>query len=618
MDAVTKSDPPANRVLEDMKKTILTLLLATFAWGDSEKVAAGTQSQIAWQPWSNDVFDQAKRENKFVLLDLEAVWCHWCHVMDETTYRNPQVIALMRSKYIAVRVDQDSRPDLSNRYEDYGWPATVVFAADGSEIVKRQGYIEPKEMISMLKAIIADPSPGPSIRPEAVVKFGENSLLPDDLRKELEDRYLAQYDKEHGAWGFDQKFLEWNSAEYAMARARMGDKQSEHMARQSLDAQLKLMDPAWGGVYQYSVGGDWNEPHFEKIMAMQAGNLRIYSLAYEEWHDPAYLKAAQDIARYLKTFLTSPDGAFYTSQDADLIDGQHSAAYFKLDDAARRKQGIPRVDKHIYARENGWAIEALAVLYAATSDTQYKDQAVRAANWILANRVAENGGFRHDTQDVAGPYLADTLAMGRALLALYAATGDRQWLAHAESSAKFITENFASTQAGYITAKTPTDLSYAPRPKRDEDMLVARFGNLLARYTGNDDYRKMAEQAMRYLVAPQIAKFLPTGGTLLANLEFSTDPIHITIVGHKDDPTAQALFRAGAAYPSGYLRVEWWDTNEGRLPNPDVQYPELKSAAAFICTGNTCSSPIYKPEQIRTKADKLVAYALVRAVFTLV
>ncbi len=583
------------------KPTILALLLA------SSLLAAVPEkpSAIAWQPWSNDVFDQAKRENKFVLLDLEAVWCHWCHVMDETTYRNAQVQSLMRSKYIAVRVDQDSRPDLSNRYEDYGWPATVVFGADGKEIVKRQGYIEPKEMIAMLKAIIADPSPGPSVRPEVEVKFGENSLLAEDLRKEMESRYLVSYDSKHGAWGFDQKFLEWNTAEYAMARARGGDKQSEQMARQSLDAQLKLIDPTWGGVYQYSVGGDWNEPHFEKIMAMQAGNLRIYSLAYQQWQDTAYLKAAQDVARFLKDFLTSLEGAFYTSQDADLVDGQHSAAYFKLDDAGRRKLGIPRIDKHIYSRENGWAIEAFAVLYAATGDTQYRDEAVRAAEWILKNRATDDGGFRHDTKDVAGPYLADTLAMGRAFLALYTSTGDRRWLAQAEASAKFIAANFAGGQAGFLTAKTPTDRSYTPRPERDENMLVARFGNLLARYTGNDDYRKMGERAMRYLVAPEIAKFLPTGGTLLANLEFATDPIHITVVGHKDDPAAQALFRAGAAYPSGYLRSEWWDTTEGRLPNPDVQYPELKNAAAFICTGNTCSSPISKPDQVRTKADKL-------------
>jgi uncharacterized protein len=107
------------------------------------------------------------------------------------------------------------------------------------------------------------------------------------------------------------------------------------------------------------------------------------------------------------------------------------------------------------------------------------------------------------------------------------------------------------------------------------------------------------------VTAPMIAKYMPTGGTLLADLEFSSDPIHITVVGHKDDPAAQALFHAAAGYPSGYLRLEWWDTREGRLPNPDVQYPEMKNASAFICTGNTCSAPIAKPEMIRTRADRL-------------
>src|ERR1035438_2532866 len=86
---------------------ILTILLAYLVagtgWGapTSKKSAA-----IEWQPWSDAVFDQAKRENKFVLLDLEAVWCHWCHVMDETTYKTPEVIALIQSKYIPVRVDR--------------------------------------------------------------------------------------------------------------------------------------------------------------------------------------------------------------------------------------------------------------------------------------------------------------------------------------------------------------------------------------------------------------------------------------------------------------------------------------------------------------------------------
>jgi len=583
--------------------SVLTAVLLTLPlWSADLKKPAGG---INWQPWSDAAFDQAKRENKFVLLDLEAIWCHWCHVMDETTYKTPEVIALIQSKYIPVRVDQDSRPDLSNRYEDYGWPATVVFAGSGGEIVKRQGYIEPKQMIAMLKAIIADPTPGPSVRAEPEMKFADNALLSAEARKNMEERYFAQYDFKHGSWGFDQKFLDWTSTEYAMARARTGDAKSEGMAKQALNGQFNLIDKTWGGVYQYSTDGDWKAPHFEKIMQMQAGNLRIYSLAYDEWKDPAYLKAAQDVQRFLKNFLTSPEGAFYTSMDADLVQGKHSASYFALDDAGRRKLGVPRVDKHSYSRENGWAIDAVATLYGATGDQQYLDEAVKAANWIIQNRAIEGGGFHHDAKDIAGPYLADTLNMGKAFLTIYETTGDRAWLKRTEDAAKFINANFAVGPAGFVTAKAPTDRSYTPKPERDENIMLARYANLLSYYTGNKDYRAMSERAMKYLAAPQIAKFLPTGGTLLADLEYSSDPIHITIVGHKDDPAAQALFHAAASYPSGYLRLEWWDTREGRLPNPDVQYPELKSAASFICTGNTCSAPIYKPEAIRQRVDKL-------------
>ena len=92
-----------------------------------------------------------------MLLDLGAVWCHWCHVMEETTYRHPRVLELLRDHFVVVRVDQDARPDLANRYEDYGWPATILFDASGRELAKLSGYIEAPRMIGMLEAFVADP-----------------------------------------------------------------------------------------------------------------------------------------------------------------------------------------------------------------------------------------------------------------------------------------------------------------------------------------------------------------------------------------------------------------------------------------------------------------------------
>src|SRR5262249_13231787 len=144
------------------------------------------------------------------LLDLGAGWCHWCHVMDEITYADPKVIELLRSRYLAVKVDQDSRPDLANRYEDYGWPATIVFNVDGSEIVKRQGYIPPKPMASMLQAIIDDPSPGPSIQAEPVVAAAKDAALTREQRKAMRDVMVNAYDREQGGWGTIHKYLGWN------------------------------------------------------------------------------------------------------------------------------------------------------------------------------------------------------------------------------------------------------------------------------------------------------------------------------------------------------------------------------------------------------------------------
>ncbi|MGH8460189.1 MAG: thioredoxin domain-containing protein [Stenotrophobium sp.] len=556
---------------------------------------------IAWQPWSDKVFTQAAREHKLVLLDLEAVWCHWCHVMDQQTYCDPAVIKLLHEHYLAIKVDQDARPDLSNRYEDYGWPATIVYDSHGAEIVKRSGFIPPLQMSAMLQANVDDPTPGPSVQPQAVLTFDASALTPA-LRATLSKDFIAQYDTKFGSWGFSQKFLDWDSVEYALVQAQAGDDTARRMAQQTLTAELALLDPAWGGVYQYSTDGDWQHAHFEKIMSMQANNLRIYALASMQWHDPADLHAALAIRRYLKDFLTSPDGAFYTSQDADLVDGQHSADYFKLDDAARRKLGIPRVDKHIYARENGWAIEAVATLYAATGDNTDLQAALKAAHWVITHRSLPGNGFRHDAKDAAGPYLGDTLAMGRAFLQLYAVTADRDWLVRAQHAADFISQQFAMPDgAGYATASQKHKQGYVPQPLRDENAALARFANLLFYYTGKPVDQQMAKTALRYLAAPAIAERFPAATVLLVDHELSREPVHLTVVGAKSDATARALFEIARSYPSAYKRVEWWARSEGPLPNPDVPYPDFHKPAAFICTAQRCSSPLFSAQDLQKR-----------------
>lgn len=566
--------------------------------------AAGAQP-VKWESWSDEVFQRAAREKKCVILDLEAVWCHWCHVMDEKTYSNSAVQKLMNDHFIAVRVDQDSRPDLSNKYEDYGWPATIFFNAEGKELAKRAGFIQPQEMIRLLTSIVKDPTPGPSVASAVELQFSSTAALPAALRKELQTNHINGYDAKYGSWSTFQKFLDSDSVEYALGKAKAGDTKAAQMARFTLDQQLNLLDPVWGGIYQYSTDGVWTNPHFEKIMQVQAENMKSYATGYSMFHDQKHLQAAKAIYNFLTKFLLSPDGAFYTSMDADLVKGKHSDWYFKLNDAERRKNGIPRIDDHIYARENGWAINGIVELYKATGDKQYLQTAEKAADWVIANRALPGGGFRHDEKDQAGPFLGDTLYMGRAMLNLYAATGDRKWLQKAEEAGSFIDAHFKQKTAGFTTAEVRSGSVSKPDPLLDENVSVARFANMLFRYSGKAEYKSMSESAMRYLATPEIAhkRKILVAGILLADKEISSDPIHVTVVGAKGDPAAQALFVEALKYPNTYTEIEWFDKAEGKLPSADIEFPELPKAAAFGCAFKRCSLPIFKPENIAKTID---------------
>jgi uncharacterized protein YyaL (SSP411 family) len=579
------------------------LLVCTTLFGFAQSFADQVSPAIKWIPWSTGIFDQAKRENKFVILDLEAVWCHWCHVMDESTYRDPAVAMRMKTHFIAVRVDQDSRPDLSNRYEDYGWPATVIFAPDGTELVKRQGYIPPAEMVSLLQAVIDDPTPGPSSRIVPARGSGRKTTLGERQAATLQS-WRDGYDHQAGGWGFRKKYLDWDNVELALHLATQNDPEASAMARETLQQQRKLVDPVWGGVYQYSVGGNWDEPHFEKIMEMQAENLRTYAQAYEQWGHPADLETARAIHQYVRSFLTSPEGAFYTSQDADLVPGKPSAEYFSWDDAGRRTRGVPRVDQHIYARENGWMIVALARLAEATKEPSYRDEAVTAATWILAHRGLSNGGFRHDERDTAGPFLGDSLAMGRAFLALYQMTANPVWLSRAESSGRFIRTHFTNPNfSGIASSDLLVPSLPTPLPQFDENVSVARFGLALARATGQTEFRQLAETALQWALSPEVieSRHSYVGALLLAEDELRNDPLHVMIVGGKDDPAARALFEVALQHPGSYKLVEWWDRREGPAPRAEAIYPELPQASAFVCANGACSAPIFEPTKLRTR-----------------
>jgi uncharacterized protein YyaL (SSP411 family) len=301
-------------------------------------------------------------------------------------------------------------------------------------------------------------------------------------------------------------------------------------------------------------------------------------------------------------FLAAPDGGFHASQDADVSVEITGHDFYPKDEAGRHAIGMPRIDPHEYARETGWAIRALCKYYDVSGDASALAAAKRAGRWAIENRSLPSGTFTHDKQGRGGPFLDDQVAMTQAFTALYRSTGEREWLTHARAVLNYVNAHLRDPRAGYIAApRTTKGRGVFREPVRDpqQNASLVRAANIVYRYTGNVRYQRMAAHGMKYLAA--FARATPEqlrAEILLADQELSTAPIHITVVGHKADSAAQALHTAALRYPADYLQIDWWDPDEGPLPNPEIKYPTLDRAAAFACTGSACSMPVFEAAEI--------------------
>jgi uncharacterized protein len=197
--------------------------------------------------------------------------------------------------------------------------------------------------------------------------------------------------------------------------------------------------------------------------------------------------------------------------------------------------------------------------------------------------------------------------MAEAAIALYRSTAERRYLSLATELAHVIVRDHRDPSGGYMVRRPdPNARGVLVRPVRqiDENVATTRLLNLLARSTGRADLRAAAEHGMRYLVA-LAEDDLVVPGALLADRELGREPAHVTIVGPKEDPAAQALYAAARTYPTRYLRIEWLDRREGPLPAADVEYPELAEPAAFACANGACSVPVFTPAEVHRIVAKV-------------
>ncbi len=487
---------------------------------------------LPWAAFDAATFAKARAEHRFIVLDGAAEWCHWCHVMEAVTYHDPSVRSLLDARFIAAKVDIDARPDIEERYAEYGWPATVIFSPEGEELGKYRGYIAPDAFAEILRAV-ADAKGDAKHGGETATALGHGPLPEDEIAwiaREAELELDDFYDEDAGGWGHQQKaamamdnaWALFRARESSRGDAREGDVELRKRVLFTLDAQRKLFDPVWGGIYQYSAASDWEHPHFEKLMAFQAGALDNYADAYALTHDTKWLTCANALRGYIDRFLTSPEGGFYATQDADLnaheplekgarfVTGHE---YYALDDARRRALGIPRVDTHEYGDANGLAIAAYVTLASAANDATAMATATRAAERILATHLTSRGGIAHDAEPKASAlHLADNAAFGFALMRLHEAGGarEREWVEAATKIADFMLRELRDEKGGgfFGSTRDPDAVGvFATRRKPFEDNVMAvRFLARLARATGargDSPYEAAIGDTLRAIATPE-------------------------------------------------------------------------------------------------------------------
>ncbi len=333
-----------------------TTALNSLARASSAYLRSAMHQPVQWQEWGEDAFAAAQRENKPMLLDIGAVWCHWCHVMDRESYDDPEIAAIVNQHFIAVKVDRDERPDIDSRYQvavqavsgQGGWPLTAFLTPDGKPFYggtyfpPSDGYGRPSFRRVLLSiANTYKEKHGDVVEQAQMVEnsiaqsesfSGRGGQVSRSVIDAIQESAFKMFDAVHGGFGQAPKFPHPSALDLLIEQyARTKNEQTklertnndglrnvivttlEHMANGGVYDQLA------GGFHRYSVDERWVVPHFEKMCYDNSELLKNYVHAYQATGSEFFACVARDIIRWMDEWLSDRErGGFYASQDADI------------------------------------------------------------------------------------------------------------------------------------------------------------------------------------------------------------------------------------------------------------------------------------------------------------
>ena len=300
---------------------------------------------VAWFPWGEEAFALARKENKPIFLSIGYSTCHWCHVMAHESFENPEVARLLNEYFVCIKVDREERPDLDQLYMAAvqaltghgGWPMSVFLTPDlqpfyGGTYFPPEGRHGLPGFAEVLEAvhdawhnrpekILASAAQITDHLREKATDSGEATIDPEIFTKAFR-QIGGEYDPEFGGFGRAPKFPRPVLFNFLLRHAaRTGEPQSLNMTYVTLRKMAAggMYDHLGGGFHRYSVDGQWRVPHFEKMLYDQGQLAAAYLEAFQVGQDPFYANVAQDILDYVLRDMTSPEGGFYSAEDADSV-----------------------------------------------------------------------------------------------------------------------------------------------------------------------------------------------------------------------------------------------------------------------------------------------------------
>ncbi len=496
---------------------------------------------VAWQQWTPEAFRLAQRLDRPIWLDIGAIWCHWCHVMDRESYENPAIAGLINQYFVPIKVDRDERPDIDGRYQiafqlinrsGGGWPLTMFLTPTGDPFAggtyvppqAREGQpgirdIAPQIAAAFQKERGKVTKVAGAVRAELTrlhQRAGAAGSVTPELSRAIANGVGAEFDPTYGGFGRDEgpKFPGGEAIQLALAVGFLA--KDTALTRSSLFtlqayARSGMRDYVHGGFFRYSVNRQLTVPHFEKMDYVQAALLRAYLDAYRLTGDSTYAGVARDIMRYVNGTLSDrAHGGFYAHQDADIsLDDDGSYYTWSLtqlrgalppEDAravALYYDVNPRGEMRTDASQNVLRVahsipEVARSLYLSEAEARYRIQ--DGTRRMEGARRDEKAPFVERTK-----FTDRNAMMISAYLEAYETLGDTAARTFALRTLDFLLAR-AVDSTGTVHHATAEDQSYIGDLMADyaymADALVDAY-----QVTGNETYLRQAEGIMRRAVA---------------------------------------------------------------------------------------------------------------------